>query len=553
MLYLFAYLSVLTPTIFLQTRVIDTPLAPTIGALTFCLFRACFVIPEIDTTLYDFVREIPDSGWPTVDAPPQERVLILGGMDDDGAPPHNIAQAPHRPDVKPFSWTAPQDTSSKSLISPLASYLSTRPNHSVNTTVQPRNVTSPTNPHVEITSTNSNLPEGLWSDRDKFLALTSSGSLGRNGSMFNFNGVPINRTAYRATASPLAIRLPSTPSYLLALRCMESDKALYLLNETCSHIVSSNITHNLPQILASPTMTVGSPSLNFPRSLLSDKALYLLNNTCPSAPTFVNESPKKVVKTESSVFDTPPFRPISTLSLPCLFPNKIRRGAPRSCGFYAQPSIGMALDWDIKSQAALLKPYITEEGPIFFLSIADPDYKPSTCPRRRDPSFGAGVCNVAVNHKSAILPVFMPVSQKKYIPFFNNSHLYFMRIRHTAIAITLAVLILFSAIQTGKMKNIRAGDSCITVKVEEASALIITTLRHTSQTALSVKEEIIVPEVADLNIKYIPVSTAAKTAPPRGKARMVAGRRVQPARKCKTPPPTEASGKKGHDSKTKRS
>ncbi|KAF9463891.1 hypothetical protein BDZ94DRAFT_1308384 [Collybia nuda] len=121
MLYLFVYLSVLSPTFLLQSRVVDAPLAPTIRAFTLCLFDVCTVIPRHGTTVYDFVQGIPRLDRSTNHATSRARSRLPDKTKGDDKRdqreipkelPHVLpffpAQTPRWPNVKPSSWDAPK-------------------------------------------------------------------------------------------------------------------------------------------------------------------------------------------------------------------------------------------------------------------------------------------------------------------------------------------------------------------------------------------------------------------------------------------------------------
>lgn len=67
MLYIYAFASLLTPTLLLESRVTNITLAPPIGAQSICIPRVCFIYPSSGTSLVEFSSLIydpdpPDSG-----------------------------------------------------------------------------------------------------------------------------------------------------------------------------------------------------------------------------------------------------------------------------------------------------------------------------------------------------------------------------------------------------------------------------------------------------------------------------------------------------------
>ncbi|KAF9463936.1 hypothetical protein BDZ94DRAFT_1308422 [Collybia nuda] len=739
MFAIFLYLSVLSPTVLITTRVVDTPFAPTNGALSYCFLKVCTVLPRHGTTLQDFVEDIPRLNLPTIDAAPQIIVPEPNGEEGDGGgggccqikgleerPNGSPSFLPHslnRSDIAPFTWEAPPYNDIKLVASsfahrqfPGATYL----------------MRLPTGPHVGPLPPNPNLSQGLWPDRDRFLALMSSGGLGRNGSMPDWS-VFINNTADCSMPDPALgetqeagialstppftdlkgtlphpttklnttgetnstptttdligpkVELPSSALFIsrdLSLyqgrhltlnglsgfvrnravfswglrlivsiiklglghnrieftrniiiysslnsqavvlhtlpprlvtktldfpaqpRCLATDKARYILNETCPYVITSDIADDLPQGPAS------NPSLDLPRCHLSDKEYHLLNNTChtserPSSPkkaavhpravpqprcllvekalhllngtcvsATVQESSRPTSETEAPHIDAIPFHPISTFSLPCFDSNRARRGLSRNCGFYAPPSLDMALNWDIKSQAALLSSQLAE-APTLFTMPADP-VTPTCCKHCR---YGTGM-NACIDVRAR--------RSHKPTTLLINPQLRSIRTRYTVVA-TLATL------RKGFLLVNRAGKLEGWIALAVALVTLCQTLslprlskkyggtgtaglpkhKEASTKAKTVKLVEVknapkdvalptIPRTPAANVKVVPKGDAPTPATPKstpspakGKARIVAGRRVQPSRKAKTPSPsasassesTSPSGKKGREPK----
>ncbi|KAF9463898.1 hypothetical protein BDZ94DRAFT_1308390 [Collybia nuda] len=742
MFAIFLYLSVLSPTVLITTRVVDTPFAPTNGALSYCLLKVCTVLPRHGTTLQDFVEDIPRLNLPTIDAAPQIIVPEPNGEEGDGGgggggccqskeleerpngSPSFLPHTLHRSDIVPFTWEASPYNDIKLVTS------SSTHRQFPGATYPMRPLTGP---RVGALPPNPNLSQGLWPDRDRFLALMSSGGLGRNGSMPDWS-VFINNTAdcsmqdpalgetqeagialstppftdlkgtlphamttlnttgetnsTPTTTDPIGpkVELPSSalfisrdlslyqerhltlnglsalvrntavfswglrlivsilklglghsrieftrniiiysslnsqvvvlhtlPSRLVSKtphlpaqpRCLASDKARYILNETCPYVITGDIADDLPQGPAS------YPSLDLPRCQLSDKEYHLLNNTChtserPSPPkkaaahpravpqprcllvdkalhllngtcvsATVEESSRPTVETEAPHIDAIPFHPISTFSLPCFDSNRARRGLSRNCGFYAPPSLDMALNWDIKSQVALLNSQMAE-APTLFIMPADPA-TPTCCKHCR---YGTGT-NACIDARA----------RRSHEPttLLINPQLRSIRTRYT-VAATLATL------RKGFLLVNRAGrlegwialavaliTLCQTLSLPRLSKKyggagtvglpIIPKHKEAPTKAKTVKLVDVKTAPKDVALPTTPRTPAAKVvpkgdaptpatpkstpSPAKGKARIVAGRRVQPSRKAKTPSPsasassesTSPSGKKGRESK----
>lgn len=401
MLYVFGFLSLFSPAIFLQSRLLDSPLVPIIGTQQKCLGKVCLVYPSPGTNLLEFMDMVPPSGLPTI-GPGR---AMMERDDDDGG---HGGRSEHRElqgraygscfahllflrvsrclfpiTAPPFFLTQKQSPLSVEMFSSLISSFTSRfhendtgadgffprPVYVTRVSEHPSSIPRPlTQPHCLRS-------DKAWHIRNETCLYTVSG-----------NDVDGLRAILPLTAKRVESRFFVRP------RCQLSEKALYLLNGTCS--ILSPLPSTKAVIKPGPV-----PQL---RCLTTDKALHLLNDTCIIASS-VDMSSKQTVEADLPSSSAVPYHPISTFSLPCLSSRQARRVGPLNCGYKATPDLVMALNWDIKLQAALLSSQPIERTPAF-LTIPIKS-EPPMCHRRRDPSLVSGVCTITTGSEPVALPV----------------------------------------------------------------------------------------------------------------------------------------------------
>lgn len=103
-----------------------------------------------------------------------------------------------------------------------------------------------------------------------------------------------------------------------------------------------------------------------PRCLISDKAIQLRNESCVIDTPMEQES-EQLVDLDWAMLTATPFRPISTYTLPCLAPFGRGSGVAQICGFVEPPTLVAMLDADVREQARLIVSQRVKEIPRLLL------------------------------------------------------------------------------------------------------------------------------------------------------------------------------------------